>query len=230
MLKGGSVLKSLVKALGFALYKRKRSAGLIVGLAFSGAAFALGMGGISVITGLGEPLKADIELVAVSKAEKNSLSARLASPEVFKSAGVDYPSGIPQLKFKIETRAEGGNYIRVTSVEPLNEPFVSILVELNWPSGKLLREYTFLLDPPGFKPALIKEAEVQPVVPSVAAALEPKPADVKSETSPMRATAPVDEKVFATAAPSKNLLQAVRLQKALSRWLVAIRCPRSRIR
>lgn len=197
------MLKSLVKALGFALYERKRSVGLIAGLAFSGAAFALGMGGISVITGLGEPLKADIELVAVSNAEKNSLSARLASPEVFKSAGMDYPTGIPQLKFKIETRAEGGNYIRVTSVDPLNEPFVSILVELNWPSGKLLREYTFLLDPPGFKPELIKEAEVQPVVPSAPSASvtpEPQPATVKSEAAPIRATAPMDEKVFAAAA------------------------------
>src|SRR4030067_1372551 len=115
MLKGGSVLKSLVKALGFALYDAKRSIGFIIGLAFSGAAFALGMGGINVITALGEPLKADIELVAVSSAEKNSMSARLASPEVFKSAGLEYPSRLPQLKFKIETRAEGGKYIRVDS-------------------------------------------------------------------------------------------------------------------
>jgi hypothetical protein len=73
MLKGGSVLKSLVKALGFALYERKRSIGFIIGLAFSGAAFALGMGGINVITALGEPLKADIELVAVSSAQECGL-------------------------------------------------------------------------------------------------------------------------------------------------------------
>jgi len=181
MLKGGSVLKSIVKALG-----------LIAGLALSGVACAMGMGGINVTTALGEPLRAEIELVAVGKAEKNSLSAHLASPDVFKGAGMDYPSGLPTLKFQIETRANGESYLKVTSIQPLNEPFVSLLVELSWSSGKLLREYTFLLDPPGYKAEQPKAAEVKPVAPSVEAA----PSIV---TAPIRATAPMDEKVFAEA-------------------------------
>ena len=159
MLKGGSVLKSIIKALG-----------LIAGLALSGVACAMGMGGINVATALGEPLRAEIELVAVGKAEKNSLSARLASPDVFKGAGMDYPIGLPTLKFQIETRANGEPYLKVTSMQPVNEPFVSLLVELSWSSGRLLREYTFLLDPPNYKPEQPKAAEVEPVTPSVAAA------------------------------------------------------------
>ena len=184
------MLKSIVKTLGF-----------IAGLALSGVACAVGMGGINVTTALGEPLKAEIELVAVGKAEKSSLSAHLASPDVFKGAGMDYPSGLPTLKFQIETRASGEPYLKVTSIQPVNEPFVSLLVELSWSSGRLLREYTFLLDPPGYKAEQPKAAEVEPVAPSVATT-------PGGTVPPMRATAPMDEKVFAEAAapaPARKL-------------------------
>ncbi|MDE2309378.1 MAG: hypothetical protein KGL01_00950 [Betaproteobacteria bacterium] len=179
------MLKSIVKALG-----------LIAGLTLSGVACAVGMGGINVTTALGEPLKAEIELVAVGKAEKNSLSAHLASPAIFKGAGMDYPSDLPQLKFQIETRANGEPYLKVTSIQPVNEPFVSLLVELSWSSGRLLREYTFLLDPPGYKAEQPAAAEVKPVAPSAAAA-------------PVQAIAPapVEEKVTAeapTPAPARK--------------------------
>ena len=188
MLKGGSVLKLLIKASGF-----------IAGLALSGAVCAVGMGGINVTTALGEPLKAEIELVAVGKTEKKSLSAHLASPDIFKGAGMDYPANLPKLKFQIEIRTDGEQYIKVTSVQPVNEPFISLLVELDWPSGKLLREYTFLLDPPGYKAEQPKEAEVKPVE-SVTVEHGYQAEAAKSGPAPMRATAPVDEKVFAVAA------------------------------
>ncbi len=175
MLKGGSVLKSIVKALG-----------LVVGLTLSGIACAVGMGGINVITALGEPLRAEIELVAIGKAERNSLSARMASRDTFKSAGMDYPGGLPALKFQVETRANGELYLNVTSKQPVNDPFVNMLVELSWSSGRLLREYTFLLDPPGYKAEQSKVAEVNPVAPDVA-------------SMPMRATVPMDEEVSAEA-------------------------------
>ncbi len=148
------MLKSIIKTFG-----------LIAGLAFSGVVCAMGIGGISVVTSLGEPLKAEIELIEVGKEEKNSLSAHLASPEAFKGAGIDYPSNLPKLKFQLESRANGEHYLKVTSVQPVNEPFVSILVELTWSSGRLMREYTFLLDPPNYKPELPKAAEVEPVLP-----------------------------------------------------------------
>lgn len=180
-----------------------KTLGLIVALVLSCAAGAVGMGGINVTTALGEPLKAEIELAEVGKADKNKLSARLASPEAFKGAGLDYPGALPKLKFQIETRANGEPYLKVTSALPVNEPFVSLLVELTWSSGRLLREYTFLLDPPGFKPEQPKAAEVQPLAPSPDVS---KAVEVKEEPMPMRATAPMDEKVLAAAgvAPAKK--------------------------
>ena len=116
--------------------------------AWSGLALAVGMGGINVTSSLGERLKADIGLVAVTKAEKTSLVARLASPDSYKNAGLEYPYN-NKFKFDIANRANGEPYLNVSSAQPVNDPFVVLLVELNWASGRLVREYTFLLDPPG---------------------------------------------------------------------------------
>ncbi|MFZ5522859.1 MAG: FimV/HubP family polar landmark protein [Pseudomonadota bacterium] len=152
--------KSLLKLLGF-----------IAGTTLSATIFAIGMGGINVTSGLGQVLTADIELVAVNKADKASLVARLASPDVYKSAGLDYPYG-NKFKFQIESRSDGEPYLKVTSVQPINDPFVVMLVELTWSSGRLLREYTFLLDPPGYVAELPAQAKVQPLVPTVQSAAE----------------------------------------------------------
>jgi len=177
-----------------------RVLGLIAVLVLSNAAFAVGMGGINVTTALGEPLSAEIDLVAVSKADVNKISARLASSDAFKGAGLDYPATLPNLKFQVGTRANGEPYIKVTSSQPLNEPFVSLLVELTWPSGQLLREYTFLLDPPNFKAEQPKPAEVRPQEPRAAVAAGSGAGETKDDFLQMRATAPVDEKIFAAPA------------------------------
>ncbi|MDD5179721.1 MAG: hypothetical protein PHT15_00480 [Gallionellaceae bacterium] len=185
------MLKLLIKTLGF-----------IACLTLSGVACAVGMGGINVISALGEPLKAEIELVAVGKAEKNSLSAHLASPDVFKGAGIDFPSALPKLKFQIDTRDNGDFYLKMTSVQPVNEPFVSLLVELSWSSGRLLREYTFLLDPPGYRPELPKAVEVQPVPSKVEAQVEPSTAAPVHTTELPRTAAPVTEKIPVASTPA----------------------------
>ncbi len=151
--------KSLVRLLGFA-----------AGMALSATVSALGMGGINVTSSLGQPLKAEIELVAVAKSEKSSLVARIAAPEIYKGAGLEYPYG-NKFKFQIETRPNGEPYLKVTSVQPVNDPFVVMLVEVTWSSGRLMREYTFLLDPPGYAPEMPAQVQVQPVVPAVRAAV-----------------------------------------------------------
>ncbi|MDD5384207.1 MAG: hypothetical protein PHG89_04930 [Gallionella sp.] len=148
------------------------------------------MGGINVASALGQPLKADIELVVVNKAEKASLVARLASPDVYRGAGLEYPYG-SKFKFQIESRANGESYIKVSSVQPINDPFVSMLVELTWASGKLLREYTFLLDPPDYVAEQPKQAEVQAVGPAVQAAPPEAAAKPVEQAAPV-ATAPVE--------------------------------------
>ena len=78
------------------------------------------------------------------------MNARLAPPDIFKQAGVEYSSALTDLRFAVERRGKGKSVLRVTSARPVNEPFLDFLVELTWPSGRLVREYTFLLDPPEF--------------------------------------------------------------------------------
>ena len=170
--------KSLLKLLG-----------IIVALALSATVSAVGMGGIDVASSLGQPLKVGIELVSVNKADKASLVARLASPDAYKGAGLEYPYG-NKFKFQIESRANGEAYLNVTSAQPMNDPFVSLLVELTWSSGKLLREYTFLLDPPGYVAEQPKPTEVQAVAPAVQSVpaesvVEPAPVAVEpAKTQP----------------------------------------------
>jgi len=167
------VLKTLLKAVG-----------LLACLAWFNFASAASMGGINVMSALGHPLKAEISLAELGTNDKTTLVAKMASVNEFKSAGLDFPYSLPKLSFEVETRANGELYIKLTSTQPVNEPFVSLLIELSWPSGKLLREYTFLLDPAGFVPEQPKVAEVKPVEPMV-------PAPEPVAAVPVPATAPV---------------------------------------
>ncbi len=198
------MLKLLIGALGF-----------VAGIVLSGFVFAVSMGGINVATALGEPLMVEIRLEAASKAEAGTVSARLAMPDMFKAAGLDYPYGLPQLKFKIEKRADNGeHYLKITSTQPINEPFVTLLVELSWSSGRLLREYTFLLDPPGYAAALPKAEKVRLVKPSVLAesGFKPQGKQAASAAEPTSATSTVSKEVSAeevTPAPSKKFTAAV---------------------
>ena len=112
----------------------------------SSSAHAAGLGKLTVMSSLGQPLRAEIELTSVSSEEAGGLAAKLASPEAFRLANIDFNPALLGLRFAVEQRG-GRQVIRITSSQPLNEPFVDMLVELSWASGRLVREYTFLLDP-----------------------------------------------------------------------------------
>ena len=190
------MLKSLVKA-----------SGIIAALVASGMAYAVGLGGINVTSALGQPLALEIEMVSVGKADQANMSAHLASVDAFKGAGIDYPYDLADLKFEIKKHKDGTPYIKVTSTGPVNEPFVNLLVELDWASGKLLREYTFLLDPPDYKAVQPKPEAVQPIAPSAAPA-EPKattPPPPPPVAQPLH-TAPPVQKPAAVPAPTSGTL------------------------
>ena len=125
-------------------------------LAFSALAVnAAGLGKLSVNSALGQPLSAEIELVSLQPGEFESISGRVASPESYGDARIEYSPLLRQLRFATERRANGTPILRILSNAPINEPFLDVLVEMNWPSGRLLREYPILLDPPGFNEARI---------------------------------------------------------------------------
>ena len=114
------------------------------------AAHAAGLGKLNVLSPLGQPLNAEIEIVALRPGEEEGLTARVAGQEAFSAAGIEPSAVLNTMRFAIERRG-GQRILRVTTTQPVNDPFVELLVELQWSSGRLVREYTFLLDPPEYK-------------------------------------------------------------------------------
>ncbi|MDH5535298.1 MAG: hypothetical protein OEZ08_06990, partial [Betaproteobacteria bacterium] len=141
------------------------------------AADAAGLGRLTVLSALGQPFNAEIDLVSVSQAEYSSLTAQLASADAYRAANLQYVSATSGLRLSVERRPNGQAFVRITSTRPVNEPFLDLLVELNWASGRLMREYTALLDPPDFRaapspPAPVAAPQAQPA-PAVQAPVAP---------------------------------------------------------
>ncbi|WP_460829722.1 type IV pilus assembly protein FimV, partial [Massilia agilis] len=137
------------------------------------SAQAAGLGKLTVLSALGQPLRAEIELTQVAEDEASGLAAKLASPEAFRVANIEFNPALLSLRFAVEHRA-GRQFIRITSTQPLNEPFVDMLLELSWNNGKLVREYTFLLDPAELRGT--QSAQVGPVEPARSRAAQQAPA------------------------------------------------------
>ena len=113
--------------------------------AFPLSAQAAGLGQIKVYSGLGQPLRAEIQVSATPQ-ELQSLNARIASADAFRQANLNYGGAVSAIRVSVDTRASRP-VIRLSSDRPINDPFVDLLVELNWATGRMVREYTFLLDP-----------------------------------------------------------------------------------
>lgn len=152
-----------------------------------GLALAAGLGKLSVLSGLGQPLKAEIEIVALQPNEGDSLTARVASPDAFRQAGVDYSGVMTQVRANVAKRGER-YVVTLSTPQPVEEPYLDVLLELNSSSGRLVRQYTFLLDPVGYQapPAVSPPVAVTPT-PEVAKP-EPKPI---VEAKPVPAPEPV---------------------------------------
>ncbi|MBB5391920.1 MULTISPECIES: FimV/HubP family polar landmark protein [unclassified Herbaspirillum] len=161
---------------------KKLSAALALALAIPLGAHAAGLGKLTVLSSLGQPLRAEIEVTSVGADEADKLSAKLASAEAFSRANVDYNPILSSLSFAVEQR-QGRHFIRISSSQPVSEPFVDLLLELSAGNSKLVREYTFLLDPADSKTP--RNAQVAPLTPGATAAkAESTPAAASEAPSP----------------------------------------------
>ena len=162
--------------------KRPLQLSLAIALALGAThAFALGLGPIQVQSGLNQPLKAEILIIQSSPGEAEGLIVQLATDEDFERVGMNRSGiGVP-LEFTRGKNARGEPVIQITSKEIVREPFVGLLLEANWPKGRLLREYTVLLDPPIMAPAVKGSSAV------AVAAKEPEP----TATTPLPPSKPV---------------------------------------
>ncbi|MFJ4293374.1 FimV/HubP family polar landmark protein [Cupriavidus sp. NPDC089707] len=143
------------------------------------AAYAAGFGQLRVQSNLGQPLQAEIDISGVTPEEAAGLNVKLASPGAYAAAGLTYQPAVSTLRLEIERRPNGSYVAKVRSSQPISEPFVDILVDMSWASGKVSRAYTFLLDPAGAKPTnetFSPSAVVQAATPDASPATAPQPA------------------------------------------------------
>jgi pilus assembly protein FimV len=189
---------------------------------FSSAAYAAGLGKLTVLSALGQPLRAEIELTAVSNEEASGLVAKLAPPDAFKLANIEFNPALLSLRFAVEQR-NGRQYIKITSAQPVNEPFVDMLLELTWGSGRLVREYTFLLDPAELRatqPAQVAAAPARQPAPSsqpAPASQAPRQASQPAPAVPQPPARPKAERQEAATAPAAASQYKVKAGDTLGR-------------
>lgn len=186
----------------------------------SGMAHALGLGEVSLKSALNQPLVAEIELLEVRDLASGELIPSLATPEDFTKAGVDRQYFLTDLKFTPVLKPNGKSVIRVTSSKPVREPYLNFLVEVLWPSGRLLREYTLLLDPPLYSPQTT--AAAAPQMPVAAPAPRPLAAPVRA---PQPVVAPVSRPAPVAAAPAKLDSNEYKTTSSDTLWEIARRVP-----
>jgi pilus assembly protein FimV len=155
--------------------------------------WGLGLGEIHLNSSLNEPMNAEIDLIAAGPEELAALRAALAPKDAFTRYGIDRPPFLSTLTFKVGKSKDGRDVLLVRSTDSIPEPFVTFLVEVNWARGRLMREYTVLLDPPVYTPGE-RASSAAPVAAATTAPTAPAPAQtprVKTTALPPSA-APTD--------------------------------------
>lgn len=170
---------------------------LSFGLAHTGDAMALALGRIVVQSALGEPLRAEIEVPEITAEEASSLRVGLATPAAFTAAGLQFNQALGSAQLTLERRPDGRAYLRLSSPRPVNEPFVDLMIEVNWATGRIVRDYTLLIDPPRARAA----APVTPM-PAAAAPQPVRPAAAPSAQILPPATPPATGSLTAPRAPA----------------------------
>jgi pilus assembly protein FimV len=154
-----------------------------IGLA-SPAVDAAGLGRLSVQSGLGQPLRAELEVTSVGRDEAPTLAVRLAPPAAFRAANLEYNAALTNLRFALDRRTDGNYVVRISSAQPVNEPYLDVMIELTWATGRVIREYTVLLDPPALKSQPDIVAPAAPPAPVAAAPLPAMPAPRAAAPAP----------------------------------------------
>ena len=137
------------------------SAVALLGTLAGNPAHALGLGRITVQSALGEALRAEIDVPEITVEEAASLRVGVASADAFKAAGLEYTAAVVGVQVSLQKRPDGRYFLRLSSSRPVSEPFVDLILEASWASGRVVRDYTMLFDPPN-----LRQAAATPVAPT----------------------------------------------------------------
>ena len=182
------------------------SAIALLGSVASLQAHALALGRITVQSALGEPLRGEIDITNISAEESSSLKIGIASPEKFKAAGLEYPSTATGLVISLQRRADGKSYLNLSSNRAITEPFVDLIIEANWASGRLTRDYTMLFDPPSLRASNTSPAApTAPILSRAALPATPLPArEIASSPSSLPTPQPPAKAATSPAKPAET--------------------------
>ena len=174
------------------------------------SAQALSLGPVVIQSALGEALRAEIDILDMNAEEAATLKTQIASPDAFRAAGLDYNAAMASTRVTIARRANGRSFLRLTSDRPINEPFVDMILEATWAGGRIVRDYTMLLDPPTMRAAtVVTPAQITSQDLPAASAPIPLPAapvaaaaDTPARPAPARPAAAAPKSPAAPAAPA----------------------------
>jgi pilus assembly protein FimV len=181
----------------------------VLGLA-APAVLALSLGRIAVLSSLGEPLRAEIDVPDINAEEAATLKTSVALPDAFRAAGLEYNPAMSGMRINLQKRPDGRSFIRLSSDLAINDPFVDMIIEASWSSGRIVRDYTMLFDPPGLRapaavvptPAQITPAQSTPM--SAAPTTPVAPARSQTAPTPLAPAAAPAARPVAKAAPAKT--------------------------
>ncbi len=190
-------------------------------------ASALALGRITIQSALGDPLRAEIDIPEINAEEAASLKASVALPDVFRAAGLEYNPALAGMQISLQRRPDGRAFIRLSSDKPVTEPFVDLILEASWSSGRIVRDYTMLLDPPSLRaPVVVAGAPALPqTVPlptarPPATGTAPAPTSARPAAAPRRAPAPAAAEV--AAQPRNNDGNSITVQRGDTASKIAI--------
>lgn len=155
---------------------------LVLGFVSQDAA-ALALGRVNVLSALGEPLRAEIDVPEITAEEAASLRTSVANPDAFRAAGLEYNPALGAVQISLQRRANGSAFLRLTSDRTINEPFVDLILEASWASGRIVRDYTMLFDPANLRQAAAP-APTTPAGSAAPASSAPSPAARPSAAAP----------------------------------------------
>ena len=171
-------------------------------LALPSAAFALGLGDIRLLSPLNAPLDAEVELVDVAPDEVNTLQAQLASRETFARYGLEWPAYLAGVQVHVVHSPNGSEVLKLKSTEAISEPFMTVLLEVSWSRGHLVREYTMLLDPPVYTPGQSAVASAPVTAPATGVGTREGAIARSADPPPVAAPAAPQPDAPAEAAPA----------------------------
>ena len=182
---------------------------------------ALGVGEINLRSALNQPLEAEIELLQVRDLSSSEIRPLLASPDDFGKAGIERSFFLTDLTFTPVVRPDGKAVIKVTSTRPVKEPYLNFLMEVRWPSGRVLREFTLLLDPPLYQatPVTASAPIARPATPAAGNIVRPAPAQ-QSSTPAAAAQAP---RTAGSSQPAGQASGEWKTSRADTLWDIALK-------